>query len=65
MIKVIATVLGILVTIVLLIIPFIGDRCPDCKGKLVDNAYDENIGKVVWTCTKCGQLGFILGGKND
>ena len=56
MIEVIDTVLGILVTVALLVIPFIlVDRCPDCKGKLVDNDYDENIGKVVWTCTKCGQ----------
>lgn len=50
----IVIIIGIIGIIVLLIIPFIGYRCPDCKGKLIDNAYDENIGKIIWTCTKCG-----------
>ena len=34
---------------------FSDGRCPDCKGKLIDDDYDENIGKVVWTCKKCGK----------
>ena len=59
MMDVIIAIIGILVGIVLLVIPFIGDRCPDCKGKLIDNDYDENIGKVIWTCTKCGKQ-FVL-----
>jgi len=56
MIEKIVMIIGIIGGIILLVIPFIlSDRCPDCKGKLIDNAYDENIGKIVWTCTKCGQ----------
>ena len=60
MIEVIDTVLGILVTIALLVIPFIGDRCPCCGGKLVDNDYDENIDKAVWICKRCGKKWVIL-----
>lgn len=59
MIEKIEIVIGILIGIALLVIPFIEDRCPDCKGKLIDNDYDENIGKVVWTCTKCGKRWII------
>lgn len=46
-------VIGIIVTLIIVI--FSDGRCPDCKGKLIDDDYDENIGKVVWTCKKCGQ----------
>lgn len=60
MTEVIDIVLGILVTIALLVIPFIGDRCPDCKGRLIDTDYDVNIGKVVWTCKRCGKKWVIL-----
>ena len=56
MLEKIEIVIGILGTVTLIVLPFLlVDRCPDCKGKLVDNDYDENIGKVVWTCTKCGK----------
>ncbi len=55
MLEKIGIVIGILVSIALLVIPFIGDRCPECKGKLIDNDYDKNIGKVIWTSTKCGK----------
>jgi uncharacterized protein with PIN domain len=58
--EVVTIIIGILVGITLLVIPFIKDRCPDCKGKLIDNDYDENIGKVVWTCTKCGKRWIIF-----
>lgn len=52
---VIISIVGVLIGIVLLVIPFIRDRCPDCKGKLVDTDYDTNIDKVVWTCKRCGK----------
>jgi uncharacterized protein with PIN domain len=50
-------VLSVIFAIVLLmvVVHFNINRCPDCHGKLVDNDYDENIGRVVWTCEKCGE----------
>ena len=50
-------VLSVIFVIVLLmvVVHLSINRCPDCGGKLVDNDYDENIGRVVWTCTKCGE----------
>ena len=52
----ITMIVGVIISVVVLVLPFVlADRCPDCGGKLVDNDYDENIGKVVWTCKKCGQ----------
>ena len=45
--------IGIIITIIVVIHGC--DRCPDCGGKLIDDDYDENIGKVVWTCKKCGK----------
>lgn len=60
MIEKIEIIMGLIFSAALLIIPFVGDRCPDCKGKLVDNDYDENIGKVVWTCKRCGKKWVIL-----
>ena len=50
-------VLSVIFVIVLLtvVVHFSINRCPDCNGKLVDNDYDVNIGKVVWTCKKCGK----------
>ena len=53
----ITLVLCVIFIIVLLkvVVHFSIDRCPDCGGKLIDNDYDENIGRVVWTCKKCGK----------
>ena len=50
-------VLSVIFVIVLLkvVVHFNINRCPDCNGELVDNDYDENIGRVVWTCKKCGE----------
>lgn len=47
-------VIGIIITIIVVIYRS-DDRCPYCKGKLIDDDYDENIGRIVWTCKKCGQ----------
>lgn len=56
MLEKIVMIVGIIGSVIVLVLPFIlVDRCPDCGGKLIDNDYDENIGKIVWTCTKCGQ----------
>ena len=47
---------GIILSVLIIVLPFIlADRCPDCSGKLVDDDYDENIGRVVWTCKSCGK----------
>lgn len=51
-IAIIMGVIGIVVTLIVVI--FSIDRCPYCNGKLIDDDYDGNIGKVVWTCKKCG-----------
>ena len=53
--NVIATIMGVIGIAIILIVVFHQDRCPHCGGKLVDNDYDENIGRVVWTCKKCGK----------
>lgn len=44
------------VAMVIFILVFLPDaRCPSCGGKLIDDDYDKNINKVVWTCKKCGE----------
>ncbi len=56
MLEKIVMIVGIIGSVIVLVLPFIlVDRCPGCGGKLVDNDYDENIGKVVWTCKRCGE----------
>ncbi len=52
-IAIVGGVIGII--IITIVVIHSCDRCPDCKGKLIDNDYDENIGRIVWTCKKCGQ----------
>ena len=52
MIGSIIVIVGAIITLIIVIC--CNARCPDCGGKLVDNDYDTNINKVVWTCKKCG-----------
>lgn len=56
------TALIICSTVILLFVLFLKllrDKCPECKGHLIEDSYDAFLGKAVYKCTKCGKT-FVL-----
>lgn len=53
----VGVIVCVVVILLVLFLPRLsGDKCPECKGRMIEEMYDMSLGKTVYRCTKCGQL---------